>query len=219
MKDNRIPADAVNETAILQGFGLQTFKKIYYTNAQNYEQQPDTLIESISYLGTPVFASLIFIPGSYKDKQGVTVEYGNIVYNDAPGLNFEINTVLIDVSQTKQIIKTNIQGLSGTVKEYINKGDYTVSIRGALVSSSALTYPTIEVQQLKEYLEAETAIGVASSFLSDIFDIETIVIESFSFPQSEGMPNTQLFEISAVSDSPIEMTVLNKAAKIPGARS
>jgi hypothetical protein len=96
------------------------------------------------------------------------------------------------------------------VKEYISKGDYQITIRGALVSPSSLRYPEEEVAQLKEYLEAETAIGVASRFLDDVFNIQTIVIESFSFPQMEGTQNVQLFEISAVSDDPIELTVLRK---------
>jgi len=45
--------------------------------------------------------------------------------------------------------------------------------------------------------------------LDDIFNIQNIVVESFSFPQVEGTQNVQLFEVSAVSDDPIELTVLN----------
>ena len=50
---------------------------------------------------------------------------------------------------------------------------------------------------------------MAARFLGDIFSIDTIVVESFNFPQQEGFQNTQLFEFSAVSDNPIELTVLN----------
>tara|TARA_R110002074_G_scaffold31540_2_gene88553 strand:- start:6817 stop:7464 length:648 start_codon:yes stop_codon:yes gene_type:complete len=204
-------APIVDPEIVLRGFGLQALKAKYYNTKINEEEQDENTPDPpvTSYLGTPVFAQLLFIPGKYKDVKGEEVVYGEIFKNDDNEENFVINTVLIDVSQQKQIIKTNIQGVSGTVKEYISKGDYQVTIRGALVSESSVRYPEEEVTQLTEYLEAETSIGVASRFLDDIFNIQNIVVESFSFPQVEGTQNVQLFEVSAVSDDPIELTVLN----------
>ena len=204
-------APRVDPEIILKGFGLQALKAKYYNTQINEEEQDENTPknpDNVSYLGTPVFAQLLFIPGKYKDVKGEEVLYGEILKNDYNKENFVINTVLIDVSQQKQIVKTNIQGLSGTVKEYISKGDYQVTIRGALVSESSVRYPEEEVRQLTEYLEAEASIGVASRFLDDIFNIQNIVVESFSFPQVEGTQNVQLFEVSAVSDDPIELTVL-----------
>ena len=203
-------APIVDPEIVLKGFGLQALKAIYYNTQINTEEQDENTPDPgvTSYLGTPVFAQLLFIPGKYKDVKGEEVLYGEILKNDYNKENFVVNTVLIDVSQQKQIIKTNIQGVSGTVKEYISKGDYQVTIRGALVSESSVRYPEEEVTQLVEYLEAETSIGVASRFLDDIFNIQNIVVESFSFPQVEGTQNVQLFEVSAVSDQPIELTVL-----------
>tara|TARA_R110002020_G_scaffold72109_1_gene185565 strand:+ start:1585 stop:2229 length:645 start_codon:yes stop_codon:yes gene_type:complete len=202
----------VDPEIVLKGFGLQALKAKYYNTKINEEEQdentPDPQVTS--YLGTPVFAQLLFIPGKYKDVKGEEVVYGEILKNDYNNENFVINTVLIDVSQQKQIVKTNIQGVSGTVKEYISKGDYQITIRGALVSESSVRYPEEEVSQLTEYLEAETSIGVASRFLDDIFNIQNIVVESFNFPQVEGTQNVQLFEVSAISDDPIELTVLRK---------
>jgi len=203
-------APIVDPEIVLRGFGLQALKTKYYNTQINEEEQDENTPDPgvTSYLGTPVFAQLLFIPGKYKDVKGEEVLYGEILKNDYNNENFVVNTVLIDVSQQKQIIKTNIQGVAGTVKEYISKGDYQVTIRGALVSESSVRYPEEEVTQLTEYLEAETSIGVASRFLDDIFNIQNIVVESFSFPQVEGTQNVQLFEVSAVSDQPIELTVL-----------
>lgn len=199
---------SVDPEIVLKGFGLQALKSKFYSVALNKEEPDEKDPNITSYLGTPVFAQLIFIPGQYKNNQGQEITYGDILRNDEKNENFVINTVLMDVSQQKQIIKTNIQGVAGTVKEYISKGDYQITIRGALVSESSVRYPEEEVRQLKEYCEAETAVGVASRFLDDIFDVQTIVIESFNFPQVEGSQNIQLFEVSAISDEPIELTVL-----------
>lgn len=198
----------IDPEIILRGFGLQAVRAKFYSAAISVEDPDENApTDQVSYLGTPVFSNLLFKPGEYKNKDGDPVEFGNILKNEKNEF-FRVDTVLIDVSQQKQIIKTNIQGVAGTVKEYISKGDYQLTIRGALVDPNGQRYPEEQVQQLKEYLEAETALEVASRFLDDIFDIQTIVIESFTFPQLEGSQNVQLFEVSAVSDDPIELTVV-----------
>lgn len=195
----------VDPGQVLRGFGLQSLKGVFYNFGE--DEQDDKAPVATSYLGTPVFMNIEFIPGSFIDKQGRTINYGNLVRNNDDGTSFKIDTVLVDVTQSKQIIKTNIQGVPGTVKEYISKGDYQIKIRGALVSQSGVKYPEDEVIQLKEYLEAEAAIGVAGRFLNDVFDVTDIVVERFNFPQVEGGQNFQLFEITAVSDDPIELSV------------
>ena len=202
-------APVIDPQTVARGFGLGALKVKFYKDNANQEEEDGNGPTEPSYLGTPIFANLIFIPGNYTNNKGKPISYGGIFTNDKLNNHFVVNTVLIDVSQQKQIIKTNIQGVAGTVKEYISKGDYQITIRGALVSESSLKYPEIETQQLREYLEAEVSIGVASRFLDDIFSINTITVESFNFPQQEGFQNMQLFEISAVSDNPVELTVLN----------
>lgn len=194
---------------VLKGFGLQALRAKFYGAEFEAEEEDENAPDLTSYLGTPVFANLVFIPGSYVDNKGNEVSYGEILKNDETAENFQVNTVLIDVSQSKQIIKTNIQGVAGTVKEYISKGDYQITIRGALVSESAQRYPQEQVQQLREYLEVEAAVGVASRFLNDIFNVDEIVVEGFRFPQQEGYQNVQLFEITAISDEPVELSVYN----------
>ena len=197
----------VNTDLVLRGFGLQALKSKFYNFGE--ETPDDKGAVATSYLGTPVFMNVEFLPGNYKDKKGREISYGNLLKNNEDSTAFAINTVLVDVSQSKQIIKTNIQGLSGTVKEYISKGDYQIKIRGILVDESSERYPQEQVIQLREYLDAETTIGVAGRFLNDLFDITDIVVEGYNFPQAEGAQNYQLFEINAVSDNPIELTVLS----------
>jgi len=197
----------VDPEIVLKGFGLQAFKRTFYSVRQDTEGQDENAPSPVptTYLGTPVFCNLELIPGEYTNKDGDPIKYGGGVGSE----NFRIDTVLIDVSQQKQIIKTPIQGVSGTVKEYISKGDYQVKVRGALVDQSAQRYPQEQAQQLREFLEVEDSIGIASRFLNDVFEVQEIVIDSFSFPQVEGFQNVQLFEFSAISDDPIELTVIN----------
>jgi hypothetical protein len=203
-------APIVDPQLVLRGFGLQALRKKFYSVKINAEEEDENASDLTTYLGTPVFSNIELIPGTVTNKDGAQINYGNIRQEQNPNQDtFRMDTVLIDVSQEKQIIKTNIQGVSGTVKEYISKGDYQIKVRGALVEENGRRYPEEQVSQLREYLEVEASIGIASRFLNDIFGVNEIVVEGFSFPQVEGFQNTQFFEFSAISDDPIELTVLN----------
>jgi len=199
----------IDSEIVLKGFGSQALKTVFYSTALSKESEDENAGPETSYLGTPVFANIELIPGEYTDKDGEKIPYGEILKNSDNGQTFRIDTVLIDVSATKQIIKTNIQGVRGSVKEYISQGDYQLKFRGALVDENGRRYPEEQALQLKEYLEAETTIGIASRFLNDIFDVSEIVIEDFNFPQVEGFQNMCFFEFTAVSDDPIELTVIS----------
>lgn len=139
----------------------------------------------VSVLGTPVYDNLTI---------------------DTDGENLRIDTVLITVSQTKNIVKTAIQGLAGTVKEYISDGDYIIKING-IIAGEGLEYPTDDVNTLIEILKRAEKVRVTSKFLQ-LFGIDDIVIESYEMKQDEFI-NMQSFEITAVSDKPIEL-LLNK---------
>ena len=146
---------------VIRGFGLQVLKSRFY-NFQGDQEEDETA--GTSYLGTPVFMNLELLPGQYIDKDGNSIEYGEILKNNDDNSAFRIDTVLADVSQTKQIIKTNIQGVKGTVKEYISEGDYRVTLRGAIVNEEGQRYPEDQVKQLKEYLSVEAEIGELESY-------------------------------------------------------
>lgn len=150
-----------------------------------------------SYFGTPVFSNLEIKPFNYETLDGQQVQISNGII---------IDTVLITVTQTKNIIKTPIQGRNGTVKEYISDGDYQIDISGAIVSPNS-TYPETDVNELIEILKAPIPIP-SDSLISEYlnwFGIHSIVIESYDLPQTEGTRNQQEFRISAVSDIAIEL--------------
>lgn len=191
---------------VLRGFGLQSLK----TRLYNFGEEEADAKDGVSYLGTPVFMNIEFDPGTYIDKSGTSIQYGQIFQSVDDNGNtggLVIDTVLCDVTIVKQIIKTNIQGVNGSVKEYISQNDYEIKLRGALVDPSGQRYPEEQVKQLVEYCEVPESVRIFSRFLNDNFDIQYLTIESVSFPQLEGTKNVQLFEINAVSDDPIELTI------------
>lgn len=118
------------------------------------------------------------------------------------GAELEITDAVAAVSRERRIVSTGLVGRDGTVKEYINAGDWAVNIvvgvqalRGGVITDD---YPDEEMRHLCEFLEEKKPLEVYSAFL-DIFDITKIVIKSYSATQATES-NYQAVSISAVSD-------------------
>lgn len=183
-----------DETIILKGFGLQMLQKnIWKDNIPQGEPRDKPLY--YSSLGTPVFSDLRIEGFSYTSKQ-----YGNVT---VPTMVF--TSVLMTVDQSKHIIKTDIQGRNGSVKEYISDGDYTVNIKGVITAPNGI-YPYDAVVDLKKWLHAPMEFRVASRWLQNL-DIDVLVIENYSIPQMEGGYSYQLFDINCISDLPFELNL------------
>ena len=123
------------------------------------------------------------------------------------GAELEISDAVAAVSRERRIVCTPLTGRDGTVKEYINEGDWAVnivvgiqSVRGGVITDD---YPTEELRRLREFLDDKKPLEVYSSFL-DIFDITKIVIKSYSASQATEA-NYQAVDISAVSDEYYEI--------------
>jgi hypothetical protein len=174
---------------IIQG-GVAQATRIGLRNIEDL--QTDTA-DGTSYLGTPVYDRLIFQSGSYKTLNDETVNYDELI----------INTVLLTVNQSKNIVTTSLQGRTGTIKEYVSAGDYTIDIQG-IISSDGVTYPEEEVNVLVSLLNAPTELRVTSNFLN-FFNINDIVITDFTINQVRGVRNQQSFSISAISDRVINL--------------
>lgn len=111
------------------------------------------------------------------------------------------------VSRERRIVSTALVGRDGTVKEYINEGDWAVNIVVGLQSIDAGhiadEYPADELRELRKYLDEKNSLRAHSAFL-DVFGITRIVVKSYSVTQTTEQ-NYQAVEISAVSDEDYEI--------------
>jgi hypothetical protein len=137
------------------------------------------------YLGTPVFSDLVL--------------------EDANGLVVYLGETLLVITQTKNIVTTSVVGRNGTIKEYVSDGDFQIKIQGLIVSNGTI-YPKESVLELVRLFQKSEPLAVTSWYLQQ-FGIYNIVVTDYSFPQNEGYQNMQLFEISALSDTPVELIV------------
>ena len=142
---------------------------------------------------------------SFKTSQFFALPMWDNLVLDIEDNNLILDMVLMNVSMTKNIIKTAIQGMNGTVKEYISDGDYAISIQGAIFSNkNSNEYPEDDVLTLIEICKKQESVRIQSKFLEH-FDITDIVIESYKLEAKEATQNVQFFSINAVSDMAKEL--------------
>lgn len=183
-------------TYLLNGAGIQALKPKIFTLPIEAEIFQEDEKASVSYFGTPVYSNLKIRPFEYNNLEGKTISIKN---------GIKIDSVLITITQTKNIVTTPIQGRNGTEKEYISDGDYQIEITG-VINSQLNNYPEDDVKELVQICNAPVPIP-ADCLISEYlnwFGIHTMVITSYEFPQGEGIRNQQEFSISAISDIPIQ---------------
>lgn len=164
---------------------LQANNRPFQKQAQTFE--PDN---GKSYLGTPVYSYIEFPEGSYETLQGERVDYDGV----------RINEVLLEISMTRNIVTTAIQGRNGTIKEYVSDGDYQISITGKLVNEQN-SFPETSLNALKEICKVPDTLVVNSPFLQ-YFDITACVVLDYRFTEIEGFRNVVDFQINLLSDTP-----------------
>ena len=113
-----------------------------------------------------------------------------------------INDAIAAISKRKNIVTTQLVGMDGTVKEYINDGDYGINL---IVGVQALRdgkivdeYPSDGITQLRQFFDVKETIYVHSEFL-ELFDISKVVVQNFSVTQATES-NYQPIELSLLSD-------------------
>lgn len=164
---------------------------------------PDDQPAEISDLGTPILEKIKLSAGSYKgfvvvdqEPRSVNISYEDYTF---PGW------AMIDVSQNKVIVKTAVNGRNGTIKEYIYKDDYRITIRGILVGEGN-SYPYELKKQLQAIFNVNAAVEVVSKTMNDI-GIQAIVMESMEMTDIEGYNNVCTYSITAVSDKGVLLTI------------
>ena len=141
-----------------------------------------------SYLNTPVYGSFIFgdiqnkSANNYVDQFGETKSFTPLRFHECT----------YQVSQSKNIVTTPLQGFNGTVKEYMSDGDFQISIDGRLSGvydnvtdsfRSSSLYPHEYVKSLVAALRVPAAIPVSNQILSGILGVNFAVVTDFSLPR------------------------------------
>lgn len=111
-----------------------------------------------------------------------------------------LKDILIDVSLNRNIVKTPINGLHGTIKEFISNGDYEITIRGFLIGSNPYKAPEKEIRQFRQFFTEQTRQLAVEAKLLDCLGIYSLVVENWQLQQIPTMPNVRAFELKCISD-------------------
>ena len=116
------------------------------------------------------------------------------------------NEPLIDISGSNSIVKTDISGYAGTVKEDMGANDYQITIRGLAINEEENSYPEEIVSRINEICTTRGSHEVLSPVFT-VFNISLITIERFVFRSQEGFQNVQPYEIVCSSDRSVELVL------------
>lgn len=152
-----------------------------------------------SYLDTPIIMPVSFETVSWKYRENGVVKSADFGGCQLPP------TTLISVSRAKRIIKTEVAGRDGTVKELISQDDWKVQIKGFVINEDhPYEYPEDEVAKIKELSDVPVSITIIND-LCRYMGIHKVVLESIDLPAIEGFPGVQPFQIECSSDEPFEL--------------
>ena len=122
-------------------------------------------------------------------------------------VEIRVTDALIKVEQSKRIVTTQLVNRSGTVKEYVQMGDYVIKINGHLIGEQG-KFPYDDLNNiLIPLLERAENLKMASKY-TEAFGINEVVLTESVFDQNQmKLFNVMPFELKFVSDSSYEFLV------------
>lgn len=201
------------------GGGLPQFETVYGSNGQGlpdgelspgidqfrkeaYREQPPT-VKGLTYTnrwGLPIFSNVVLRHG---DK--------TLVMSDA----------IIEINRPKVVVKTQIAGRNGTVKEIVSWDDYQIKVRAILTNgteskttvgkkdfSTERWYPNAEVKKFVEICNYHGSVELLEDFVTRVLNIKNVLIESFTLVNTPQVTNMQVIEFDCVSDEAIVLELV-----------
>ena len=203
------------------GGGLPQFENFYSANGQGLpEGEPSPRIDQ-------------FRKGAYRD-QPQTIQnlsftnrlrlpiFSNVVLKH-DDLELVMPDAIIEINRPKVVVKTQIAGRNGTVKEIVSWDDYQIKVRAILTNgteskttvgekdfSAERWYPNAEVKKFVEICNYHARVELLEDFVTRVLKIRNVLIESFTLVNTPQVTNMQVIEFTCVSDEDIALELAKK---------
>jgi hypothetical protein len=115
-----------------------------------------------------------------------------------------LESAVLSLSRTKNVVTTAIQGREGTVKEWINNGDFSITFNGLLVAKG-WDFPIEATALFNEFMEVNQSLKLEHEVLNNLGIFEAVVMD-YALP-STTYTNVQPYTIQLLSDNPFELVV------------
>jgi|ERR1700757_880269 len=160
--------------------------------------EPNLLINSL------VYDSVTFMGN---DTDGALTYYDENTGQAKTVPKMQIPIALCMVTKNIKVVATEIAGRNGTIKQYINQGDYDVVIKGIFTTGTSDKYPRTAMQDLQKITNASSEVKVVSEFLQ-IFGINYLVFTKCEFEQMDDTGrDEQKFTLTCISETPFAIKV------------
>jgi hypothetical protein len=153
-------------------------------------QVPSQRVAPADYLGAPIFMPVTI--GGYR-------------------LPLE---PLVEISSSKSIVRTQLPGFPGTIKENMGLDDYAITIRGVVLNEDSDDYPEADVLRLRHLFEKPESLEILCPLLG-LFNINRITLETLRLPTEEGIMHYQPYEFTGYSDFDVEFMLREDLETLP----
>lgn len=122
-------------------------------------------------------------------------------------LQIRITDAVIKVEQSKSIVTTKLVNRGGTVKEYVQNGDYEITVEGSLIGEQG-KFPYDDLNNvLISLIEKVENLRMASAY-TDAFGITEVVLKKATFDQNQmKLFNVMPFRLEFSSDTSYDFLV------------
>jgi purine-nucleoside phosphorylase len=176
------------------------FRKAFegYSNIEVYSPE-NFLGNPVSALGTIIAMPIYFPAGNYDVREA----NGNTEFIGYPSYTLP-HTAILEISQPKKIIRTDIIGVDGSIAEYINRGDIRINVKGIIVNNdNQADVPYLEIQSFNEFVNLTASLPVECELLN-LLGVNNVVVEDSELIQIEGVSHAVAFTLVLVSDNLLE---------------
>lgn len=115
-----------------------------------------------------------------------------------------LSNALVSFNRQKNIVETVVQGRDSSIKEFINNGDYNITVNGFLFNKG-FQYPIEKLIEFTSFMDKNTNIKIQHEVLNAV-GIYEIVILSHDCPKTPQI-NIQTFSFTAKSDKPLPLKI------------
>lgn len=115
-----------------------------------------------------------------------------------------LESAVLDIDQPKNIVKTINQGRDVSVKEFINDGDYELSVSGILCNNQPV-YPLELVKRFWAVMKYKKPVEIEHELLNAL-GVYQIVVTDRRLAQTTFI-NCQKYTFSACNDEPLELKI------------
>lgn len=145
--------------------------------------------KGVSPLGTLLFQEVRFPAGTYTNPAGDVLNYSALILNHCK----------LSFFQEKIITAKNVNGLNGSIKQFISQSDTAIQLTGRLVSGLQLLYPKDKVIQLSDIFQVNASLPIFNTFLNNNLNIRNVVIKSIGWGEAQDYRDVPI-SIGMVSD-------------------